>query len=177
MLEHAKIDFSKMSAVKSLEAVLHPNQRRFEKSFLTVDCADEDASPTRKQPEFTFPHLFSDALSSPAYCDVTLSGTVLLYSHDHIHNICHTMQDFMNVLLILWMEGAARHSEQITFLNVDSLRLYNNNEDLINGFFEPYKKMFPAPLLRGLDFESKSVCIQRLLTQPIPPKVCQFFTP
>jgi len=167
VLEKAKIDFSQMSSTENAASILNRSKRKFTKSFLTVDCQKTSST---SQPEFVFPHLFSDSLSHPHHCDHTIMGTVLMYSHDHIHNICHTMQDLMNVLLIMWLQGTARHPEQVTFLNVDSLRLYNNNNDIINDFFQPYQRMFP-PIRKGVDFGTKTVCVQRLLLQPIPPKV------
>ena len=170
VLENARIDFSKMYVTENAASVINRSQRKFYNSFLTVDCTDEQSGSEHS--EFTFPYLFSDSLPSPAArCDHTIMGTVMMYSHDNIRNICHTMQDLMSVLLILWLQRVARHSEQITFLNVDSLRLYNNNNDEINQFFEPYKRMFP-PILKGISFGKDSLCIQRLLLQPIPPRVC-----
>ena len=169
IVNNARIDFSKMSVTENSASVINRSKRKFDRTFLTVDCA-EQGDRDKEQAEFTFPHLFSTSLPAGAQCDSSIMGTVMMYSHDNIRNICHTMQDLMSVLLILWLDRAAGHSKDITFLNVDSLRLYNNNNDEINDFFEPYKRMFP-PLLKGISFGSKTLCIQRLLIQPIPPRV------
>ena len=64
-------------------------------------------------------------------CDYVINGTVLLYSHDDIRNLGHTMNDIMNVYLLRWLHRIGRHSNQITFLNVDSFNLGHNHHDTI----------------------------------------------
>jgi hypothetical protein len=36
-----------------------------------------------------------------------INETVLLYSHDNIRNLAHTLNDLMNVWLMLWLSGSA----------------------------------------------------------------------
>eukprot|EP01034_Spumella_vulgaris_P037705 gene37705-46518_t len=36
-------------------------------------------------------------------------GTVLLYSHDYLINLGHTLNDMMNVWLMLWLTNNAQN--------------------------------------------------------------------
>lgn len=85
------------------------------------------------------------------------------------------MNDIMNVWMMLWHAGVARYSHEMTFLNVDSFNLGHNHHD--GGprgadtcvFYETYRKNYHA-FLKGASFGSSTVCIQRVLMQPSPPK-------
>jgi hypothetical protein len=99
-----------------------------------------------------------------------LDETVLLYSHDDISNLGHTMNDILNVWTMMWISGIARHSKSIVFLNADSFKLgHNHHDDLTCPFYATYNYTFQK-MLKGADFKDSSVCIQRLLLQPTPPK-------
>ena len=81
----------------------------------------------------------------------------------------------MNVWVMLWMAGVARHSKQITFLNVDSFNLGHNfhdggpNDAKTSHFYETYIHNFHT-ILKGIDFGKSTVCMQRVMMQPSPPK-------
>lgn len=114
------------------------NSREFRQNFISIDCASRPPAPPsvpgqQPNPYFPFPRLFSPTLASPT-CDYVLPGTVLMYSHDHIPNLGHTMQDIFNVWLMTWLSGSgSRGMRNITFLNVDALRQYNNFDDEVRS--------------------------------------------
>ena len=115
-----------------------------------------------------FSYLYQPYISSDK-CDYIHNGTVLMYSHDHISNLGHTLNDIMNVWVMLWLENIARISKDINFLNIDSFSLGNNHYDKTNIFFTTYYQNF-NDILKGIDFHKKTLCIQKLLIQPTPPK-------
>ncbi len=99
-----------------------------------------------------------------------MNGTVLLYSHDDIRNLGHTMNDIMNVFLLRWLHRIARHSDRVTFLNVDSFNLGHNHHDTIsNPFYTTYNKTFDV-MVRGRDFGARTLCLQNVIMQSSPPK-------
>lgn len=67
-------------------------------------------------------------------CDYVVDGTVLAYSHDDIKNLGHTMSDFLNVWLMLWLAQYGGHARDIHFLNIDALRMGHNYHDVLGQF-------------------------------------------
>ena len=67
-------------------------------------------------------------------CDFVFNGTVLAHSHDDIKNLGHTMNDFMNVWAALWMAGVGQYARDISFLNIDALRMGHNYNDELFAF-------------------------------------------
>ena len=170
VLEKAQINFRKMHFVDRMKSATYSsNSRTFDKGFLSVDCDAAGKASTKDSSYFPFPHLYSSRISSDT-CDYVINGTVLLYSHDDIRNLGHMMNDIMNVWVMLWLDqGRARQASLTPFLNIDSFKLGHNFQDEPNAFFETYFRNFGA-FIKGSSFPSKStVCIERVLIQPIPP--------
>jgi hypothetical protein len=67
-------------------------------------------------------------------CDYVIEETVLAYSHDDIQNLGHTMSDFMNVWLMLWLSQQAAYAGDVHFLNIDALRMGHNYHDVLTQF-------------------------------------------
>jgi hypothetical protein len=109
-------------------------------------------------------------------CDYVINGTVVLFSHDDIRNLAHTMNDILNVWQLLWLHKLAANTRDLTFLNIDSFALgYNFNDRIDSEFFAAYKNTFQA-VLSGKEFMSQrtsnqhtNVCIQRVVMQSQPP--------
>ena len=161
VLENVMIDFSKYEKIDNPLSSIP--SKKFQQDFMSMDCHNGE-----KEPGFTFPHLFSPSLKSGnKVCDYVVEDTVLLYSHDNIRNIAHTLNDIMNVWLMLWLDKHAEHSANVTFLTIDALKQYNNFDDVINEFYTTYQYNFKS-ILRGVDFQSSTVCLRRVLTQPLP---------
>jgi hypothetical protein len=96
--------------------------------------------------------------------------TVLAYSHDDIHNLGHSMTDFMNVWAMLWLSGMSPHTKDITFLNIDAIRMGHSYKDELGTFGKHYSTAF-ARILTAKDFASRdrpTVCFKRLIMQPRP---------
>lgn len=161
MMNNVQIDFSKW---RTVQRPGNTDSKSFARNFISGDCS----ASRETEPLFPFPHLFSPRLSS-SRCDYIHNGTVLLYSHDDIRNLGHTLNDIMNVWVMLWLSGIARHSEAINILNVDSFKLGHNWQDQPNGFFNIYRRNFHE-ILKGVDFKDKTLCIQKVVFQPIPPR-------
>jgi hypothetical protein len=139
--------------------------KKFNQDYMTMDCHSGG-----KVEAFTFPHLMSSSAttSTKKVCDYVINGTVVLYSHDNIRNMAHTMNDIMNVWLMLWLDGKASTVTDIPLLTIDALKQYNNFDDLVNQYYTTYQHNFRS-ILRGLDFGAKSsVCLERVLMQPLP---------
>jgi hypothetical protein len=148
--------------------------KKFDKGFLSLDC---DSNPN---PEYIkFHYLYSTQLtpktsqksSGPAMCDYVINGTVILYSHDDIRNLAHTMNDIMNIWQLLWLHNLASAAAEVTLLSIDSFALGYNFEDRIDSeFFRVYRKTFRSVLSGKRDFgESSTLCLQRVIMQPSPP--------
>ena len=160
VMENAQINFSKWKTVKRIG---NTDSKSFAQNFLSADCNDKSS-----EPQFPFPHLYSPQLSSKN-CDYVHNGTVLLYSHDDIRNLGHTLNDIMNVWVMLWLGKVGTVSNQLNLLNIDSFKLGHNWLDKPNVFFNIYRHNFNQ-ILKGVDFKDKTLCVQKLLIQPIPPR-------
>lgn len=163
-LTNAMIDFSKVRKV-ARAAGMTPS-KKFEQSFLSSDC--RAAHDERMSAAFPFPHLFSTSLSAQR-CDVVYNGTLLLFSHDDIRNVGHTMNDIMNVWVMLWLARAARSARRLDLLNIDSFKLGHNFDDEPNRFFSTYLKSLRG-ILKGSDLAGRTLCVKELLLQPTPPR-------
>mmetsp|Transcript_6302 Transcript_6302/g.10503 ORF Transcript_6302/g.10503 Transcript_6302/m.10503 type:complete len:664 (+) Transcript_6302:51-2042(+) len=171
VIENAQIDFSKYKKY-SRGAGMTPS-KKWQNNFLSADCkpdkqlagsGDGKVAP----PGFPFSHLYTPRVSSQQ-CDYTHNGTLLMFSHDDIRNLGHTLNDIFNVWIMMWMDGYARYSHQLNMLNIDSFKLGHNFDDQPNTFFLPYTKNLRS-IMKGLDFGGKTLCVQRLLVQPLPPR-------
>lgn len=162
VLENVMIDFAKAQKINKGTAKVA--SKKFAQDYMSMDCHEGTVEPA-----FTFPHLLSPSRppSSKAVCDYVVEDTVLLFSHDNIRNMAHTLNDVMNVWLMLWLDGRAGNTSTMPFLTIDALKLYNNFDDLVNQYFTTCEKTFGA-ILRGADFGQGTLCLRRVLTQPLP---------
>lgn len=158
-IENAQINFAKTRKVPRSGKT---PSKIFEKKFLSADCGD--SAPR----DFPFSHLYSSHVSSQQ-CDYVHNGTVLMFSHDDIRNLGHTLNDIMNVWIMMWMDGVARDARSLNMLNIDSFKLGHNFDDAPNVFFLPYKKSLNS-IIKGVDFGTSTLCVQKLLIQPLPPR-------
>eukprot|EP01041_Mallomonas_annulata_P010209 gene10210-21281_t len=128
MYQNVMIDFNKMHKVE------RPNKtpsRKWDRGFLSGDCGSQG----REIPDY-WPVGYSPMLdTSTSTCDYVFPETVIIYSHDELRNIGHTMQDLMNVWLMTVLAGQSETAKDISFINLDALRLYNNHNDETNEFF------------------------------------------
>lgn len=69
-----------------------------------------------------------------AHCDYVVPQPVLAYSHDDIQNLGHSMSDFMNVWLMLWLSQTGARAQDMLFLNIDALRMGHNYHDVLSQF-------------------------------------------
>jgi hypothetical protein len=137
--------------------------KKFGSNFISADCASGGAPAG-----FPFAHLYSPQVSS-VQCDYVHNGTLLMFSHDDIRNLGHTLNDIMNVWIMMWLDGVARDSHNLNMLNIDSFKLGHNFDDEPNVFFLPYKKNLKS-ILKGADFGTATLCAQKILVQPLPPR-------
>jgi hypothetical protein len=158
---NVQIDFRK---VKKVSRGSNTPSKIFQQDFLSTDCKPD----VRSYPDFPFPHLYSPKLASDK-CDIVYNGTVLMYSHDDIRNLGHTLNDVMNIWIMLWMAKLGRYSNNIEMLNIDSFKLGHNFDDKPNAFFLTYQKALKN-ILKGIDYQNKVVCFKHVLLQPIPPR-------
>jgi hypothetical protein len=161
-IKNAQINFSKMKKV-SRGGSMTPS-KKFQNDFLSADCKENVAV----EDSFPFPHLYSPRLSTDS-CDYVYNGTLLMYSHDDIRNLGHTLNDVFNIWIMLWMQGIARFEHQVEMLNIDSFKLGHNFDDQPNAFFTTYYKSLRG-ILKGIDFQDKTLCVKNLMVQPIPPR-------
>eukprot|EP01034_Spumella_vulgaris_P026796 gene26796-33432_t len=163
IFENAQFDFSKMHDVKRPER--STDSRSWDKGFLATDC---DAA---KYSEINFYEFYQPSVDrASARCDYVINETVLAYSHDNIHNLGHSMSDFMNVWAMLWLSGTGEYARDISFLNIDALRMGHSYKDEMNQFAKHYELQF-ARVLKASDFVTKgkgNVCFKRLIFQPRP---------
>jgi hypothetical protein len=180
-LTNVQINFNQFKEIKNPQSSIP--KREFQKDFLTIDCNSStslsSSSASSHSPssnmipsDFKLSHLFSSQLSNPKRCDDYVSGTTLIYSHDNIRNLAHTMNDFMNVWLLLWLERQANSSSSLHFLTIDSMREYNNFNDIINSFYVIYEKNFKK-ISKAMDFHLKPkkhsiICFEKVILQSLP---------
>lgn len=159
-LKNAMIDFSK---VQKVSRPGNTPSKKFEHNFISADCKAD-----KMEPSFPFPHLYSPELSTKQ-CDYVYNGTLLMFSHDDIRNLGHTLNDIMNVWVLMWLNGIARHAKSVDMLNIDSFKLGHNFDDNPNVFFTTYRKALRS-IMKGVDFQGKTLCVKDLLIQPTPPR-------
>ena len=161
--EKVIVDFGGMRSVGN-------NKRDFPNNLFSLDCNSKD--DRQNDNIFQFKHMMSMSVDKEvvSHCDYYINGTALIFSHDHILNLGHTQQDYMNVFLMLWMDSKGLYSQDIPLITIDGMRLYNSREDLVTSFYEHYSRTF-SRIYRANDFNGKRVCIDRIITQPIPPKL------
>ena len=157
--ENVMIDFSKMH--DDPRGGRSTKSRKFDDGFLKSDCDS-------KYSDINFYNVYSPGLDKAnTVCDYVLNETVLMYSHDNIRNLGHTMSDMMNVWLILWIANEAQNIRDISFLNIDALRLGHNYDDDLGAFGLHYKTAFKK-VYKAIDFKSNKVCFKKLLMQTQP---------
>lgn len=161
---HAQLNFSAFERIKDPNG--YDSTRKWYKNFLTIPC---NSNPDFTIPEFKLDHLFSPTLSSSDRCDVYFPGVTIVFSHDIVMNLAHTLNDIMNAWLLSWLEGIAHNMKEVRFMTIDSLKSYHNWDDVINQFFYIYKLHFKE-VLRGYPFAQKgqTVCFEKLITPSLP---------
>lgn len=157
--ENAMMNFKKM------HKVIRPGQsssRRFDKGFIAADCAGSGKTIVNFWEGYA-----PDLQATGDVCDVVIPEPVFVYSHDELRNLGHTMQDLMNVWLMFAIGGQMASTKDVSLLNVDAMRLYNNHDDRPSAFFRHHELRFKR-ILKAADFADKTVCFKRLLFQPRP---------
>lgn len=157
--ENVMIDYSKMHDEN--RGGRSTKTRNFESGFLKSDCDN-------KYSDINFYEVYSPGLDKEnTVCDYVFNETVLMYSHDNIRNLGHTMSDMMNVWLMLWLADEAQNIRDISFLNMDALRLGHNYDDDLGAFGLHYKTAFKK-VYKAIDFGSSKVCFKKLIMQSRP---------
>lgn len=183
ILHKAQISFSLQWTVRK-EGAKRPS-RKFDHSYISVDCpaattagnvtasstnADKSKTAASIIDAFPFPYLFNTTIDPKRQCDYIVKDNVLLYSHDNVLNLAHTMEDLMNVWFLMWLDhGNAKNIGDTILLSIDALRLYNNFNDVPSSFFQTYYQSF-KDFFPGSAFGSKTVCFERLVMQTHPTK-------
>jgi hypothetical protein len=106
--------------------------------------------------------------SSSATCDYTFTNPVLLYSHDEVHNLGHTISDFMNVFAMLWLSGLGPHAHSVSFFNVDAIREGAAYKDETTAFFKHYELSFKEILKASQFGPNAKLCFKQLVFMPRP---------
>ena len=108
IIEKLMINFNKYKKIPNNKGTNLPPTKSFEKDYMMMDCKYKQ----QVLKDFTFPYLLSSSTYTTSSttstknnmkCDNILEGTVLLYSHDNLRNMGHTMNDIMNVWVMLWL--------------------------------------------------------------------------
>jgi len=163
VFENVLLDFSKMSDVSRPGRT---DSRKWGKGFLATHC-DRNEHSDIDYYEFYDASVNADVTR----CDYVMNETVLVYGHDDIGNLGHSMSDFMNVWTMLWLAGLGNYANDVTFLNTDAIRQGHNYHDDLGKFSRHYELQFHH-LLKARDFtEDRSrqrVCVKRLLFMPRP---------
>ena len=156
--ENVMLDFSKMHDVARPGRT---KSRKWDEGFLATDCgASNDGLGFY---EFYKPSVDPNS----AVCDFVFNETVVPYSHDDINNLGHSMSDFLMVWAIMWLGGVAQYSRDITFINIDAIRMGHNRDDQLSAFGLHYKSNFRR-VLKAVDFGGGKVCFKKLLFQSRP---------
>ena len=100
-----------------------------------------------------------------------LNGTTVVYSHDDARNAGHTVNDVMNVWLLLWLTRIAPFVTDLPLLNIDAFNLgHNFHDDVRNPFYLTYNRSFRALLGAESLGRRGVVCLERVVLQPQPAK-------
>ena len=162
-LENVQINFQ--ASRKEIRGKGRTNSKQFRNDFINTDCS----GPGSEAPAgFPFSHLYTPHITNP-HCDYMHNSTVLMFSHDDIRNLGHTLNDIFNVWVMMWLDGLAGSSQSLDMLNIDSFKLGHNFDDQPNAFFLPYQKNLRR-IFKGVDFADKTLCLKRVLLQPLPPR-------
>ena len=93
-LLNAQIDFSKMH-LEGRDNL--PNCRSFARGFISLDCPSQKQKPIPDLDYTPWPKYIS--LNRTEKCDVYIEGTTLMYTHDHIVNLCHMVSVYSKLYI------------------------------------------------------------------------------
>jgi hypothetical protein len=125
VFENVLLDFSKMHDVKRPGRT---DSRSWDKGFLGTHC---DRATHRDIDYYEF---YEAVVGPGSRCDYVINETVVVYGHDDIKNLGHSMSDFMNVWAMLWLSGLGSYAKDIVFLNMDAIRMGHNYYDDLGKF-------------------------------------------
>lgn len=105
------------------------DSRKWDKGFLATHC------DRNEHPDIDY-YEFYDAAVNPAAtrCNYVINETIVMYGHDDIRNLGHSMSDFMNVWAMLWLAGLGNYAQDIAFFNTDAIRQGHNYYDDLGKF-------------------------------------------
>jgi hypothetical protein len=82
------------------------SQRLWERGFLASDCGFEG----KDEIEGYFSQYKPDIEGqNDAVCDYMFREPVIVYSHDNIKHLGHTMNDMLNIWTVLWLSQHAKN--------------------------------------------------------------------
>jgi hypothetical protein len=93
---------------------------------------------------------------------------VVVYGHDNIKNLGHSLSDFMNVWLMLWLSNLGDKMKGVTFLNADAIRMGHNYYDDLGKFGRHYELAFREVLKLSHFPTDAKLCVKQLLFMPRP---------
>eukprot|EP01038_Epipyxis_sp_PR26KG_P010548 gene10548-14170_t len=155
VFDNVMFDFSKMKNVKRPGRT---DSRAWDNGFMASHCENQDEN-------INFYEFYKPSVDPKVTkCNYVFNDTVLVQSHDDIHNLGHSMSDLMNVWAMLWLAGAGSYSQEMTFINIDAIRMGHNYHDELTEFTQHYKKNF-ARIFKAVDFakDKSTVCFKRLI--------------
>lgn len=157
------IDTRKMKRYNSsVKGVFH-EQRSWEKGFLSIDCGYN--SPE----DIGYFGLYKPDIqgSSNAKCDYVFNESVIVYSHDNILHLGHTMNDMLNIWSLLFLSDLSNES-LVSLLNIDGFRRGKNHNDKLLQFASHYHSRFHN-VFGIIDFPAYSkLCFRKLILPPKP---------
>jgi hypothetical protein len=125
------MNFKKMRKKRNHE---NSFSRSWERGFLSADCGSFG-----KDDIGYFPLYKPDIEGSDdAICDYVFNETVIMYSHDNIRNFGSMFTDYMNIWVLMWLNGVSQQSKDITLFNIDNVNRKGKyfNDQVNNQYFK-----------------------------------------
>jgi hypothetical protein len=186
-LEGAKLNFRQMTVQQVAAAGakdIFRNTRNFSRGFISLDCnwrqegtyvdppetrAPGRSSPFRRDVVRTMaPVTDFEVPDESLKCDEEIADTVVLFSPDLIHNLAHTMNDYLNVMMTVWVANLTMTlRSNVSLMVVDSINFGGEmtGDRSQFGFYAHFANSFHR-VLRASDYIDKVVCLKSKLVLP-----------
>eukprot|EP01031_Cornospumella_fuschlensis_P035630 gene35630-43215_t len=111
------------------------HSRSWDRDFFSLHCPKEDLG---------YYEFFQGIIENPEkkQCDYVIDTPVIIYGHDNLKNLGHSLSDFMNVWAMLWLSGLGGRENSVTFINTDAIRMGHNYFDSLTPFTVHYENAF-----------------------------------
>ena len=176
VLTNAHINFRRMETIKTCppHEKQHCYHREITAGFLQLACPVDD--PLIESTLTSNLHLSNSGSTGHhgnenknETCDITLTDDIIIFSANEIENLGHTLEDFMNIWLMLHVAQSTRHTKQrVTILVVDQLHGGLGRFTADQSPFYRFLETLYHRVIYASSIADKILCSKKLITFTSP---------